>query len=212
MRRQSGKEGLGSGAAKLSPRKHGGRQNSIQPEARHEKRMARHAKHGAQDRLRKLFPVLHQRRDQFSPGLAIGSEHFYGGLQIALQGDRGAVIERMGERRGRVNPRQPIIAQRQRREKGRGGGHGMHGGAEVVLKARQGELHGPGSSAGLLLGFEDLHLQPRLREHDGGSQPVGTGSHDNGLAGAGLHGFGPPSSGIAITATLPFDCSCSTGA
>ncbi len=108
-----------------------------------------------EDRLGKLRPVLDHGTDQRSPGFAIFGERFHGRIEIALQQDRGAVVEGMGKWRGGVDPCQPVVTERQRAEEGRRGGHGMHGGTEVMMKAGQRELHGPRASAGLLLGLED---------------------------------------------------------
>src|SRR5437763_1316479 len=73
----------------------------------------------------------------------------------ALEHCRCAVVERMGERRGRMNPLQAMVSERERAKEGRGDRHRMDGGAEVVLEAGKRQLFGASTAAESGLSFED---------------------------------------------------------
>ena len=106
----------------------------------------------------------------------------FGCSEIALQDDGGAVVEWVGERRGRVDPLEAVVREGQGSEEGRAGGHGMDCGAEVVVEAGEGEIHGADRAAEGGFGFEELDLEAGLREHDGGGKAVGACADDAGFA------------------------------
>src|SRR5262249_7352102 len=84
----------------------------------------------------KLPPVFDKRLHEATPNLAICAECSRGISQVALQHDGGAVVERMGQWRRRMNPLQAMLRQRQRGEKWRPHAQWMHGRSEVMQEAR----------------------------------------------------------------------------
>ena len=69
----------------------------------------------------------------------------------------------------------------------------MHGRAEVVREAGQRQFGGTQAAANFLLCLVDAHLQPRLRQRNGGGQPVGAGADHDGV---GSHGWLASSSSL----------------
>src|SRR5712692_11093078 len=66
----------------------------------------------------KLVPARRERREELAPRVAIGAEPRRGRLDRALHDDRGAVVERMGERRVGMRPMQPVLREREAVEEG----------------------------------------------------------------------------------------------
>ena len=73
----------------------------------------------------------------------------------ALQQDRRPIVQRVGQRRVRMDPLQAVLRQRELLEARRADRHGMHRGADVVHEAGQRQLGRPRAAA-------DRH--PPLRE------------------------------------------------
>jgi len=101
--------------------------------------------------------------------------------KIPLQQDRCTIIHGMRQGDWRVDPFQTVIGQGQRRKEWRSGSHRMHRGTEIMVEAGQRQLHVARSSAGLRFGFEDFHLEPSLRQHNGHCQIVRTRSDHAGF-------------------------------
>jgi len=112
--------------------------------------------------------------------LAILAQHGFGGSEVAFEGDGAAVVERVRQRGGGVDPFQTVVLERQRLEEGGADAEGMDRGAEVVMKAGERELHRARCAAGLRLGLKDFNLHAGLRKDDGGSKAVGAGADDAG--------------------------------
>src|SRR6516165_4796399 len=104
--------------------------------------------------------------------MAIRTKFSRCGFDVSLEHNGRAIIERMGERRRRVNPFESVILERQFGKEGRTCGQRIHGRAEVMHEAREGQLQAASRTAGDWLGFEYIHLQPGLRKHDCGSEPI----------------------------------------
>src|SRR5580700_8037207 len=90
-----------------------------------------------QDFRCKLIPVSGVWFHERAPGGAVGAKRVCGFAQVTLQHDCGAIVERMCQRSGRVNPFQSVIAQGQCGEKWRAGSEWMDGRSKIVLKTRQ---------------------------------------------------------------------------
>ncbi len=86
--------------------------------------------------------------------------------------------KRMGERRRGVNPLQTVRGQVEGIEAGRGGGHGVDRGADVVVKAGKREFAGAGPAADGIRCFEDSGLATGTSQHDRGGQTIGSGADD----------------------------------
>ena len=75
--------------------------------------------------LRHRVPVRYERPVEPAPAVAPGAQAGRGRIERSLEHDSGAVIERMGERGGRLDPLQAVVGERQRPEDGRGQGERM---------------------------------------------------------------------------------------
>ena len=109
---------------------------------------------------------------QHAPCIAVHAKLQLRIVQLVFQHHRGAVIQRMRQRRLTMHPLQPQVLQRQLFEKRRPYGHGMHRAAEIVPETGQRQLHGPRRTAGLRLGLEHLGMVPGPRQYDRSRQPI----------------------------------------
>src|SRR5216683_2190478 len=135
-----------------------------------------------QDFRGQIRPVIGERLHQAAPAFPVRAEDGFGLAEVALEDYGGAIVERMGEWSGRVNPLQTGSLQRQRRKKRGARSEGMDGGAEIVEEAWHCEFERARGAARLRLRFEDVNAHAALREGDGSGEAVGSGP--NGLAAA----------------------------
>src|ERR1700674_271405 len=122
-------------------------------------------------------PALDEWLHQAAPAFAVRPKNRFGVAEIARERYGGAVIERMRQGSGRVNPLQTVSLQRKRSKKRGARGERMNGGAEIVEEAGQGELECARGTARLRLCFEDVNAHAALREGDGGCEAVRPGAH-----------------------------------
>src|SRR6267143_1946742 len=178
-----------------------------QAEARQQKGMPREHVQRAQDFRGQIRPMSDKRLHESAPAFAVWSENGFGVAQIALKRYGRAVVERMGEWSGRVNPLQTVSLQRERRKKRGARGEWMHGGAEIVEEAWHREFERARGAARLRLRFEDVNAHAALREGDGSGEAVGSGANDAGparaLSGCG-HWRGGGSGGHSTAMMRPF--------
>ena len=87
--------------------------------------------------------AVDDRRHQLGPRLAVGAEAGAGRLDRPLQQD-GVVVERMGERDGRVDPTQPVAIEGQRAQRRRSDAERVDRRTDVVDEAGFGELGAAG--------------------------------------------------------------------
>jgi hypothetical protein len=120
-------------------------------------------------------PVLDERRDELTVRATVSAELLHGRVDVALERDGGPVVERMRRRRIGVNPLQ---RQLELAEERRVLGHRMDRGADVVHEARQRELLRVHAAADRLLLLVDDDVQAGAGEHDGGREPVRSGTDD----------------------------------
>jgi hypothetical protein len=149
------------------------RRESDQPQMRQQQGMPGKQMDRPQHLGSKFSPMLGKPTHQPAPLLAIFPKRSFGGAKIVLQHHRCTVVERMGQRRRRMDPFQAVVAQGQRREEWRSRSHRVHCGTEIVEESRQGERQGSRGAAGLRLRLEYIHLQACLGEDDGCRQTVG---------------------------------------
>src|SRR5918995_143137 len=95
-----------------------------------------------------------------------------GSVNRSLKHDHCAVIERMRERRRRLNPFETVLIERKRAKKRRANRERINGRAYVVHETRQGELAETNAAAGVLWGFKNSDSPAVLRQGDGGGKPV----------------------------------------
>ena len=93
-------------------------------------------------------------------------------IDIAIQTSGGAIIERMGQRKFRMNPGQAKSFERERIEKRRTGGQGMNSGTNVVYKIRQRQLSGSCTAANRGIRFANKNGTTRTSKRNGCSQTV----------------------------------------
>ncbi len=98
--------------------------------------------------------------------------------KAVLQRNRCAVVQRMRQRRGSVNPLQPEFGQRERGKKRRPRAHGVYRRPEVVVEPGLRQLHGARATAGDRLGFEYLNRKTCARHHHSRGKAIGTRSDD----------------------------------
>src|SRR5437016_5038856 len=97
--------------------------------------------------FKQRFARGEQRLHQAAIGGCVRAERAARVVEAPLEHCRCAVVERMGERRGRMNPLQAMLSERERAEEGRGDRHRMDGGAEVMLEAGERQLGGASAAA-----------------------------------------------------------------
>jgi len=117
--------------------------------------------------------MLHERLHQVLPALAVRAESGLGVVEIALEDHGGAVVERMGQRRGRMNPLQTVRLERQGRKEWRPGSEGMDRRAKIVKETGFGQRQRAGGTARLRLGFENVHMDAALGQGDRGGKAIG---------------------------------------
>ncbi len=168
-----------------------------------------------QDFRGQIRPVIGERLHKAAPAFPVRAEDGFGLAEVALEDYGGAIVERMGEWSGRVNPLQTVSLQRQRRKKRGARGEWMDGGAEIVEEAWHCEFERARGAARLRLRFEDVNAHAALREGDGSGEAVGSGANDAGparaLSGCG-HWRGGGSGGHSTAMMRPFASRPSVGA
>ena len=154
MRGQSGEDCLGSGGCETSGVPVRLPKGSPATPARSRKGCRGNNETGLRISGAKFVPVLGEwRRTCRRHRLPVFAESSFGGIQVALQNHRRAVVQRMRHRRRRLNPLQAVSAAAAKRRTAKPR-HGMHGRTEIMLESRQRERQGARAAAGLRLGLE----------------------------------------------------------
>ena len=157
------------------------RRQPAQPEAGGRQRMGRDRAHGAEEGGEDLVHVPDEGGEEARVGESVRPERV-GDLGHALaDAYRPAPFEGMREGDGRRE--QPDIVGGQV-DVGEGGGcqqQRVDRGADVVAVPGQGELRRAAAPSGLVGSFEDVDGQAGAGQGEGGDQPVGPGSHHNGV-------------------------------
>jgi hypothetical protein len=99
-------------------------------------------------------PVASEWFHEAAPGVGVAAERVCGVSEVAIEKDGGAVVERVRECGGGVNPLEAVIGERERGEKWRSGSERVNCGAEVVTEAGECEFECASGAAGLRFGFE----------------------------------------------------------
>ena len=108
---------------------------------------------------------------------------------VAVQHDRGAVLERVGHDVGAADPLEAVRLEAQLADRRRGDGQGAEPGAVIVDEARQRGLRRRRGAAVARRVLEDLHVEAGLREMEAADQAVVACSDDEDARG---HGRGLP--------------------
>src|ERR1700733_2819884 len=125
MRSQPREESASAFALKASRNRLRGDERA-QGESCHQKRVLGKQSNGPEHLRSEFRPTIDKGLNESDPRIAVCAERSLRRLKIALQNNRRAVVERMRNRRGRMNPLQPVIPQGQRREKRRPRGQRMY--------------------------------------------------------------------------------------
>src|SRR6185312_4312402 len=104
-----------------------------------------------------------------APRLAIVfAELSNGGFHILLKRERGAVVERMGERSIGLNVAQTVRCKRERAKEGRRDTQRVHRRSDVVVEAGKGDFSGSRRTANMVAALIDRDGDATLRQRDGG--------------------------------------------
>ena len=152
----------------------GGGEEGVQAEAGEQERVLREGDCGAEDVGGEVGPAGGERLHEAAPGGAVFAEGGFGLGEVAVEGDGGAVVERVGQGGGGVDPFEAVVGEGQGGEEGRAYGEGVDCGAEVVVEAGESEVECAGGAADFRFGFKDFDVQAGLCEHDSGRESVGT--------------------------------------
>jgi hypothetical protein len=125
----------------------------------------------ARDGSQKEWCDFERRPDQTG---VLGTERVGG----AADEQGGAVVERMRERRGRLDP---VDVELERPEERRRGAERVDGRADVVPKAGERQLGRARAAADAVLRLEDEDRASGLRQSDRGGEPVRAGADDDGV-------------------------------
>ncbi len=133
----------------------------------------------AEQVLEQRLRVGDERREQPPPPGVVVAETGRGSFRRALEQDRGPVVERVRERRGRLDPLDAVLRERQRAKERRRDPERVDRRADVVDEARQRQLGRPRASANRVGGLEDAYSDTGPRQHDRRGEPVRPGTdHD----------------------------------
>src|SRR5690606_19707658 len=140
----------------------------------------------AQDLAEERPVPFDERFHQAQPGRSVAAQRFPRPLQVRRQHGCPAVVERMGEGKGRRQPLEPVAVEPQTLEDGRHDTQGVNRAADVVAEAGQRDLFGPAAAPDALVPLDDEHGQAGARQHGRGREPVRAGAdHDDVPAGVG---------------------------
>ena len=167
VRRIPGEERSRVGPAK-SARQAGGGPERTKSEPRHHKRMARGPKRWRQHVLREFVPGTHERSVQLPPIPPARPEPLGGRIERPIEQHGGAVVERVSERGGGLDPLEAEAGQRQGSEEGGAEGEGVYRGADVMGEAGQRERGGAEPAANRRLRLAKQGLESGLRQRDRG--------------------------------------------
>jgi hypothetical protein len=102
-------------------------------------------------------------------------------VDIVVKDNGSAIIERVSQWDGRLDPLQAVRRKGQAAEKRGSDGHGINGGTEIVHEAGHGQPGGSCATADGILSFQGQDRTACLRNGYCGSQSVGTASNYNGI-------------------------------
>ena len=117
-------------------------------------------------------PGVDERPKEAGVGISVPAEPLRGLHDRAAQHDGLAVVERMRERKRRLDPLEAVILERNRPEERRGGGHRMDRRAEVVDEPGERQLARAEAAADLLGRLANEHRAAGPGELDRGGEAV----------------------------------------
>ena len=196
MRRASGKQRASALAPEQRVSEDRGRHQGGDPEAGEHQRVAGEMS-GAEHLVEELSRVTEQRADQAPVGCGVRREALGRRVQRRSEDDRRLAVERMRDRSGRLDPRQSMVGEGQRREVWGHDPERVRPRADVMAKSREGELGGACATTDRLGGLEDEDRRAVSCQLDGGRKPVGSAADDDRVDRRGH--FSPYAAGVAAT-------------
>jgi hypothetical protein len=139
--------------------------------------MARHAEQRTKNRPLELLPVFDGGPDETAIRGPVLTQGGHRPVDRPLEDYSRAVVQRMRERRGRVNE----LRQRYSSKERRAGDEGINRRARVVNEAGQRQLGRAHPAADRVVCFEHENGSASPRERDRGREPVRPGSDHDGL-------------------------------
>ena len=176
----AGEHGARPIAAKSEPGQHLSRPHRGQAEANERKRVAREAER-AEELLDDALPIAGKRPHEAPIRPRIPAELTRRRSNIALHHHSRAIVERMGQGRGRLDPRQAVLGQRQATPQRRCDAQRVESRTRVMHESRQGQLGRAQPAANRPGALEHQHRTAGARQGDGGSQAVGAGANDDSI-------------------------------
>jgi hypothetical protein len=153
MRGEAGEERASALRRECAPGEQTRRQEARKAQPREHQRMTRDLDERRERVRGQLGPASHERRNQAAPGAAIRAEPQSCLVQRAAEHDRGAVLERMGERKRWLDPLESERSEVERAEERRRRAHRVEGRADVMKEAGKGQLRGAAAAANRVIGF-----------------------------------------------------------
>ena len=178
---QPGEQRAGALAAEPSAAEHRRGQQRRRAEAGEQQRVAGEVRR-AED-LRQISASGWWRNGPTSRLYAVAScpKDARGHLQGFAQDDRRLAVERVGNRRARLDPGQPMFGERESRKERRQDPERMRGRADVVVESRQRQLCGAGAAADRIGRLEHEHRRAVARQLDRGREAVRATPDDHGV-------------------------------
>jgi hypothetical protein len=124
--------------------------------------------------LEQRLGIAGERLEDVPPPAVVLTETACGRSRRALEEGRGAIVERVGERRRRLDPLDAVLGERQRAEERRRDPERVDRRTDVVDESRQRQLGRACAAPHRVGGLEDANVEPRLRQHDRRGEPVRT--------------------------------------
>ena len=212
MGRTAGEQGASAVAAKPPVAQHGGGEQGWNAEAGEQERMPGQMGR-SEDLGDQLVRVTEEGADEPAIRGSVRPERSGGRVDRLAEDDRRLPIERMRDRRMRLDPSQPMLGERECRKVRREDAERVRRGADVVVIAGAGELGGPSSAADAVRCFEDEYGRAVARQLDRGSQAVGTTADDDSvqtLRQRGCYAAGVAATTSPLASTIPSSQTAST--
>lgn len=180
MRRHTRKQRARALLTKERAREQRRRQQCRRAERGRLQRVARRAQR-TEELVEQQLGVVGQRREHASISRGVLSQARGGCVDRPLEDDGVSVIQRMGQRRSRVDELDAVRGGGEAAEEARRRAEGQHGGADVVSKAWEGQLSRAARAADLVSGLDDMHRKTLLGQGDRRRKPVRAGTNDDGV-------------------------------
>ena len=187
MRRDAGEERARRVAVEPVAGQAARRAQRRQPEPQHRQRMSRDVDDRPEQLAAELPGIPHERPEQPPPRAAIRAQAGGRRRHRPLEHDRAPTVQRVRDRRVRMDQLHPARGQVDRGEERRCQRQRQDRRAHVVAEPGQGQLHRPRPATGLIGRLVDTDRAPGTGQRDGRRQAVGSRPDDDRVDPAVLH-------------------------